>query len=265
MQYIVYSEGKVVDNKEKTYIISAKTETEARELAKQEFLEQHDVIDGKVYVKPVVRNRKAIASYVLMLVPILLSYIPWKNGHETIYIHPDLLSCIYAILFYLLYILRFKGFKTMIESWVDLGYCIVIPFLFSTFVRVLFVSDKIGIFGFEVDASMLFPIAIVLSLLGVKVMSVLSMGAIFILALFNMTKLNESMGAIWGPAYAICSFVGILLYCSIEPAFRKGFLHFAENLKYGIQHEEQDFVEASDSVKQMGKTIYNHAGNKRNQ
>ena len=269
MQYLVYSEGKVLDCKKKSYVINAKTESEAQETAKQEFLNENVVFDGQVYTKSVVRNKKAIVSYILMLVPVLLSFIPWKNGHETIYIHPYFISCIYAILFYVLYILRFKGFESvlkMTDSWIDLGFCFIIPFLFSTFIRILLVSEKISVLGFidfQLDTSIVFPIAVVLSLLGIKIMSVLCMGAIFVLALFNIVNLNEAMGAVWGPVYAICAFAGILLYCSVEPAFREGISHFGGSLKLGMKHEAQDFIAASNSVREMGGAISHHVVEKK--
>lgn len=270
MQYLVHSEGKVLDNRKKSYVISAKTEEEARLIAEKTFLEEHHVVDGQVYTKPLARNRKAICAYILLLVPILLSFIEWKSGHDTICIRPDFVSCIYAILFYALYVLRFKGVESvlkMTDSWVDLGFCVVIPLLFSTFVKILFVSEKVsllGIFEFELDTKFVFPVAIILSLLGIKLMSVICMGSIFFLALFNIVNLNESMGSIWGPAYVICAFVGILLYCSVEPAFHQGLTFFGGSLKRGVNHEMQDFVEAKKSVKKVGNTISNLTGNKKN-
>ena len=91
------------------------------------------------------------------------------------------------------------------------------------------------------------------------------MGSIFVLALFNIVSLNESMGAIWGPAYVICAFVGILMYCSIEPAFRDGISFFGGNLRRGMNHEMQDFIEASASVKKVGNSISNYASSRRTQ
>lgn len=262
MQYLVYSKGRVVDNKEKAYVIRAESVAEARKIAQDTFAEEYCVVDEDIYTKPYKRTRNSILTYIFMTVPILLSFINWKSGHDTISISPDYISCIYAFIFYAAYVVRFKGIMRTMGSWVDIGFCIMFPLLLSTFIRTLMGTTSIsvlGMFEIPIDTSVVFPVALILSWFGLKMMSVICITTIGILAIFNITALSESMGAIWGPLYVICAFISILLYCSVEPAIVEGLPHFGRTLGQGISNAKQDFVEAGASAKRIGNSLSKRA------
>lgn len=268
MQYLVYSKGKVVENQEKAYVIKANSIVEAQNIAKETFSEEYCVIDEEIYTKPYKRTRNSILAYVFMTIPILLSFINWKSGHETIKISPDYISCTYALIFYAAYIVRFKGIMRTMSTWVDIGFCVFLPLLLATFIRTLMGTTSISILGcfdIPIDTSVVFPFAILLSWLGLKMISVICIACIGVLALFNITVLSESMGTVWGPIYIISAFIGILLYCSIEPALVEGLPHFGRHLGQGSGYMKKDFVEAGKSAKKIGNSVSQYAKDKTSQ
>jgi len=261
MQYLVYSKGKIVENQDKAYVVKAESAEEARNIAKEAFAEEYCVIDEDIYTKPYKRTRNAILAFVFMAISIFLSFIDWKVGHETVKISPDYMSCVYALLFYTAYIVRFKGFMRTVGSWIDIGFCATFTLLLASFIRTLMGVTNISILGlFEIkfDSSIIFPVAILFSWLGLKLMSVLSIACIGILALFNITALNEAMGNVWGPVYVLCAFIGTILYCSVEPALVEGLPHLGKNIGQGVVHMGNDFSAATETVRKVGKSVSRH-------
>ena len=209
MQYVVQVSGEVLDKQNKAYVVDSKTAEEAQRIATQTFCEDFAIESDAVYVKSHKRTYKAITAFIFMLVPILLSFIGWKNGHDTISISPDYLSCLYGLLIYAAFVVRFKGIQSTV-------------LLLSTFVKTILVTKTISLLGLTditISTNVVLPVAIILSWLGLKVVSLVCMGGVAIIALFNITALNTAMGTIFGPLYIICSFIGIMMYLSVEPAF----------------------------------------------
>lgn len=222
MQYVVQVSGEVLDRQNKAYVVNSKTAKEAQLIATQTFCEDYAIESDVVCVKSHKRTYKAIAAFIFMLIPIFLSFIGWKNGHDTILISPDYLSCLYGVLIYAAFVVRFKGIQRTVSSWIDILFCVFSVLLLSTFVKTILVTKTISLLGLAnitISTNIVLPVAIILSWLGLKVISLVCMGGIAIIALFNITALNTAMGTIFGPLYIICSFVGIMMYLSVEPAF----------------------------------------------
>ena len=97
MQYVVQVNGEVTGQQSRTYIVDSQTADEAQSVAKQNFQSDYQTINDPKCVKMYKRTKNALVSLAFMLIPILLSLVDWKNGHDTIRIGPDYLSCFYAV------------------------------------------------------------------------------------------------------------------------------------------------------------------------
>lgn len=261
MQYLIYTSGEVLNRYDKAYIIKAPSKEKAQEIARKSFTEEFNVTDENIYVKPYKRTYRAIVAYAFMLIPILLSFINWKVGHDTVSIRPDYISCLYAVLFYGAFIVRFKGVQRTIGSWIDIVFCFVIVILLSSFIQTILVTKTFNILLIKevsINTKMVLPIAIILSWLGLKQVSAACIVGIGVLSFFNITALSNAMGCIYGPAYIIGAFMGILFYLSIEPALIEALPHFKKSVRSGLNCMRNDFVEAGNSAKKLGNAAVNH-------
>lgn len=221
MQYLVQVSGDVLEKQSKSYAVAADSKEAAQEIAAENFRKEFYVGHDEVSVSLNKRTFHALVSFILISVPILLSFIGWKDGHDTIKISPDYVSCFYGVLIYSSFIVRFKGIRRTVGSWIDIGFCILIVLLLSTFIKTILVNKTLSFLGFidiPISTNALLLIAILLSWFGMKLISLACMGIVVIAALFNISALNQAMGSFFGPMYVICSFVGILFYLSVEPA-----------------------------------------------
>ena len=243
MQYVVQVSGEVLDKQNKAYVVESKTAEEAQKIATQNFCEDFAIEGNSVYVKSHKRTYKAIIAFIFMIIPIFLSFVGWKNGHDTISISPDYLTCLYGVLIYAAFVVRFKGIQRTVSSWIDILFCIFTVLLLSTFVKTILVTKTISLLGLKsitISTNIVLPVAIILSWLGLKVVSLICMGGVTIIALFNITALNTAMGTIFGPLYIICSFMGIMMYLSVEPAFVETLHQVKYTAVKGIHHLNDD-------------------------
>ena len=251
MQYVVQVSGEALDKKNKAYVVESKTDEEAQLIATQTFCEDFAIESNAVCVKAHKRTYKAIIAFMFMLIPILLSFIRWKNGHDTISISPDYLSCLYGVLIYAAFIVRFKGIQRAVNSWIDILFCVFTILLLSTFVKTILVTKTICLFGLTditINTNVILPVAIILSWLGLRIVSLVCMGGVAIIALFNITALNAAMGTIFGPLYIICSFIGIMMYLSVEPAFVETLLQVKNAATRGMHRLSGDVSNAKTKV-----------------
>ena len=258
MQYLVQVSGDVSNKQNKTYVVNSDSIENAQIIATQNFCDEFDINGEAVYVKPHKRTVKAITAFVFMLIPILLSLISWKNGHDTISISPDYISCLYGVLFYAAFIVRFKGIQRTVNSWIDILFCVFSVLLLSSFVKTILVTKTISLLGITeitISTNVVLPVAIILSWLGLKIVSLTCMAGVSIIALFNITALNEAMGMICGPLYVICSFVGIMLYLSVEPAFVESLSHFKMAATKGLNYISNDVSQAKSKAINIKSTI----------
>ena len=261
MQYLIYTSGEVLNRYDKAYVIKAPSKEKAQEIARKSFTEEFNVNDENIYVKPYKRTYKAIVAYAFMLIPIILSFINWKVGHDTVSIRPNYISCLYGVLFYAAFIVRFKGIQRTIGSWIDIVFCVVIVMLLSSFIQTILVTKTFNILWIKevsINTNIVLPIAILLSWLGLKQISATCMVVIGVLSLFNITALSNAMGYIYGPAYIIGSFMGTFFYLSIEPALIEALPHFKKSVSSGLNYMRNDFVEAGNSAKKIRNAAENH-------
>lgn len=59
------------------------------------------------------------------------------------------------------------------------------------------------------------------------------------------------MGMIWGPLYVISSFMGIMLYLSVEPVMFETVSHLKKSIIRSIDYTKNDFIQAKSSVKNL--------------
>jgi hypothetical protein len=260
MQYVVQVSGETLNKQNKAYVVKSSSEEEASLIAKQAFCEDYEIENATVSVKSNRRTYKAICAMILISISIFLSLINWKNGHDTISISPDYLSCLYGVLIYTAFVVRFKGIQRTVSSWIDIAFCVFIVLLLSTFVKTILVTKTISLFGLtdiSVSTEVILPIAIILSWLGLKMVSLFCMGAVAIIALFNISALNVAMGGLFGPIYIICSFLGIMFYLSVEPAFVETMSQIKHATASGLNHLSGDFSYAKSKVTDIKTSISN--------
>lgn len=259
MQYIVQVNGDVLDKQSKAYVVKAASEEDAQIIATQNFCKEFVVEKDEVHVsvKPQRRSKTAIVAFVFLLIPILLSFVQWKNGHDTVSISPDYISCLFGVLIYSAFVVRFKGIKRVGESWIDIVFCVLLVLVLSTFVRTILVEKNLKFFGngeFTVDTTVLLVVATILSWFGLKVISLISMCAVTVIALFNIVSLNNAMG-FFGSVYMICAFVGILLYLAVEPALPEIISQIRYTTKDGYRYLSSDISLAKESVVNVTKAL----------
>lgn len=257
MQYLVSTYGSVVNNKKKTYTIKASSEEEANKIAKSKFNEEYCVVNDDVIVKTSARTKNSIFSFIFLLVPIVLSFVDWKNGHNTISISPDLISCVYAAIFYGSFVVRSKGIQRTFESWIDIVFCILLVFLLSSYVKAILVTKTISIFGIKVlsvNTNIFLIGAMILSWLGLKVVGILSIMVVIVCAFINICSLNEAMG-LYGALYIICTLVGVLLYLYVEPVVVEAFYKYKTIIKVGKDNMRKDLLEAGNKVSGLAENI----------
>lgn len=259
-QYLVHTSGEVLNRKTKAYVVKASSKEKAEEIARNHFSEEFYIADETIYAKPYSRTCKAMIAYLFMLVPILLSFIDWKVGHDTVSIRPDYISCLYAVLLYAAFIVRFKGIQRTVGSWIDIIFCFMIVLLLSSFIQTILVTKTFNIFGLKeisIDTNVILPVAILLSWLGLKLVSAACMVGIGVLAIFHISTLSNAMGSLYGPAYILCAFMGILLYFSIEPAFIEALPNFKKSVDRGLNYVQHDFAQARNSARNLEYTVVN--------
>lgn len=258
MQYLVHTNGKAITEIGKTYSVKAPNNQVARQIAKESF--QNDFCSvGEVQSNtPDRRTPRAILACILMFIPILLSYIGWTTGHETISIHPDMISCLYAVLLYSSFVVKYKGIRGTFSSVADVFMSVIVILLLSTFIRILLMTTTFDLFGllkFNFNSQLIIPIIVVASVIGLKPVSAFCIMFVGLLSLFGLSSLNKAMGAIAGPVYIISAFCGLGLYLSVEPAVREIIPGIANALKVGINYTKSEIVSGIDSTKATVKSI----------
>lgn len=252
-QYLVNVRGSVLDTNNRSYVVRAETELEAQKIACQNFNQEFECVNGTVYSHSQKRNLKAVIAILLLIVPIFLSFISWKNGHNSISIRPNLVSSLFAITLYSAYVVRFKGIQRTIQSFVDVFLCLQIILLFSSFTEVLLYTKTIDLKLVEIsiDSKIVLTIAIIMSWFGLKLVSVLCLSGVGILSLVRITELNEAMGSLWGTLYIVCAFFGILFYLSIEPAVNEMSMAIKKGVYKGKVFAKDDFEVLKKAVKPL--------------
>ncbi|MBQ6873236.1 MAG: hypothetical protein IJO24_02890 [Clostridia bacterium] len=252
MQYLVEVSGEVASRKNKTYVINSSSEGNAQLIATQRFNDEYYIVGEPVSSKPKMRTKKAIVSFVLMAIAIVISFIPWfiEGTHEPVSIRPDVFSLLYSVAFYCAYFLRFKGIKQTFDSWIDVTSVVFLTLLVSTFVKAITLPAKINLFGlvsFDINPMIILIFALLLSVLGVKLASVLAFAILGMFAASQMIQLSDAM-AIWGIVYVLCAFIGLGMNFSIEPAISETFSALKLTASSGMKFLSNDVAIAKSQL-----------------
>ena len=263
MRYLVHTSGQVAEPHSKAYVVKAGSAEEAAEVARQNFQQEFgcENVEAAVQKNPI--TKRAIAALVLMLIAILISLKDfqiekgiwiWKKTEEFL-ITPDMRSCIFAIFFYAIYIVRFKGVKRTLETPMDIAFTVLSIFLLSSVFQLLF-KGGFKLFGFIqipwLAPDKLFVIVVIASLLGVKLVSAICLALIMLAAFCNISTANEAMGT-WGVVYVMCAFMGILFYLSVEPAVLEAFPQIRGSFVKTAKTVQNDFSGAKETLDNVKK------------
>ena len=254
MQFLIHAQGHTLETCNKAYVIDAKNEEEANAIAINSFENEFGAIENSVYTQTFQRTKKSILAYIFLIIPIFLSIISWKIGHQTYLIRPNLISCLYSLALYTAFIVRFKGIHRTVGSWIDIIFCILIILLLSSFIQMILVDKTIKLFWiakFTIDTKIILPIAIILSWIGLKFVSLVCLAGIGVFALFNITTFSNAMGSLWGTVYIVSAFLGILLYLSVEPATVESITYFKKTLVQAVDYTKKDLIQVKSSIKNL--------------
>lgn len=259
-KYIVKTQGKVIQTQDHAYAVVAHNKNEAAEKAKEMFMEEYPVIENaEFYVKPLGVSIPLILGILLLLVAVLLSLVRWKNGHEMINIRPSFISVLCSAAIYSAYYVKLKGVSNMFKSVTGPIYGVLIILLISSFIQILFYTPALKFFGFAlpIDARTILFIAIILSWAGYKMMSVLCIAILFIVSIGNLISIDGAMGNLYGSAYVLCAFFGLLAYMSCEPAFYQGVMDFRRSLLRSTSSFGNDFRYTAERVRNTSTNVIN--------
>lgn len=261
-QYLVHTSGEVIDRQSKAYVVKAESKEQAQELARENFKQDFYIAEECIYTRPYKRSWKIVFAILFMLIPVGLSFVGWYKGHDVVRIGPSYVSCIYAITIYAAFVTRFKGLDRVFETKLDIALCVILLLLISSFVQTILVEKEIGLWIFKgtVDAKYILFGAAVLSWCGLKFVSVLCMASVVFLALGNIAKLSDAMGPIYGTMYIICSFIGLLLYLSVEPAIIEGLPSLKKSVMHGVDYMKRDFIAAGNTAHSIGSHAKKYGG-----
>ena len=174
MEYLVHTSGEVAQFHNKAYVVKASSEQEAQEIAKKNFGKEFNCVKINAEAQSYTRTRRSIAACILMLIAIVIACFPFDPGwwsKPKTFLRPDMYSCVWAIVFYCVYVIRFKGIQRTVETPIDIIMCLFVVVLLSTFFKMLLHGPEV--FGIEIFSPNKFLIiACFASLLGIKIVSV---------------------------------------------------------------------------------------------
>lgn len=259
-EYFVKTQGDVqkIETASHVYIIEADSEDEAQELGKQLFLRENDVIEDTIATNSRQANRKIIGALAILFIgfAIFLSYIKWypKGAHIPTFFTPSLRSVLIASLLYSSFIIRIKGIQEVTQSVFDLIFTFLNILLISTFISILFIHKELTflIFKIPIDTMSICMVAIALAWLGQKSMSGLCILATAVFAFGNLTVISDAMGNIWGPVYILTSFMGVLLWASIEPKAAESIPFMQKSIHNTMSISRENLHEFGNSSVHLG-------------
>lgn len=256
MEYLVHAYGKTEMIKDKAYVVKADSEEAAQQLAAEKFENEFGLPAISVATKTKSRTKKTSVACGFMLIAIVLAMFKYpmylmgfiRLSNKAL-LQPSLQSCLWAIAFYCVFVIRFKGIKRVTETPLDVAMCFITIVLISTFFTML-LETKV-VFGLKwLNSTALLTIGLIASVLGVKFVSAGCMAVVMLVSVFNITVISDAMG-FWGVLYIMCAFIGILLYLSVEPATLEAWPQIKRELGMGIKGVKNDFSEAGAQAKSI--------------
>ena len=266
MQYLVHTCGEVTQTQSKAYVVDAKSEEEAQRKAQENFSNDYDVVSNRVvYSQMYDRTKNIYIACILMFIAVALSFhkfdgVPtfWNNLFHTnpgkISIAPNIPSCLCAIGFYASYIIRFKGIDKVVSSWINAVLCVFSVLLIASFFQMILTADKLKFLGIIpldfLDPMVLIVCGIILSWIGVKLVSVVLFGLVAVMGVSNIIQISDAMKG-WGVVYIMCAFIGILLWLSAEPCMIEAIPKFKNDLAKGYLRAKSDCLDASQDIQKI--------------
>lgn len=266
--FIVRTSGMIVHPQEKIYSVKAPTKDIAEKKAIASYEQTYDVADYEVQAQASSRSFQTIIAIVCLAIAVLLSFIPWKTGHETKLLQPDYTSCVFAAFFYVVFVVRFKGIRNVVRSVLDLVFMVLLILLISSFIKAILVQEAITIpipfkkLTFNINTSIILVVALLLSAFGMKLVSVVCLGIVMVFAMVNIAELTVAMGSIWGPVYIIASLIGVLSYLSLEPILIEAFPHYKRMGLRTVSRIKSDVTQAGNEAKRMSSFVSEKMDNK---
>ena len=263
MQFLINASGKTLITQNKSYVDEAKNEQEAEAKAVELFTSEYNLVDDSIVIsKSFDKNRtnKLLAAAVLVLISVIISCIRWELEpmrilwivkERSISISPELVSCLYAILFYFVYVVRFKGIQKTVSSVIDIVMSVLNILLISSFFQIILTANNLHLLGFIpldfMPTEGLVLIGFIMSIIGLKFVSVTIYSFIAILAISNLHQVSKAMGA-WGVVYIMCAFFGILLWLSVEPCVVEMLPKLKRDVISGAKYIKKDFDEVKNQL-----------------
>lgn len=268
MQYLVNTCGEISQTKTKSYIVDAKSESEAEVIAKKMFVNDYSVIDeniiySKTYDKD--RTKKVILACILMFVAVVISCWTWNVDFfwsfvkpKKISVAPNMISCILSCLFFSSYVVRFKGIRRTVAAKTDIILSILIILLISSFLQIILTANNLRLLGIIplnfMNPEVLLIVGVILSWLGMKFLSVVIFALIALMAVSNVIQLSDAMG-LWGVVYVMCAFMGILMWLSVEPCIMEAMPKFKNDLLRGYSKIKHDIAETKEEIKNIRESL----------
>lgn len=263
MQYLVKTGGEVKELQGRTYVISAPSEEEACAIAEAKFAEKYSAVNVSCDKANNRTFRAIIALVCIVAAELLLSMVQWTDGHKQYELYPHLFSTLFAIGFYVAFLFKYKGLDRIAEQRiVDWALDISSIALLASFLEIFIVDKHIPVLsflgkellGFDVKTEYIIALAVIMSWIGVKLVSVVCIGVAGFFAIGQFLAINNAMH-IWGFVYAILAFVGIALYATVEPAFIEASPAFSKWLLHGVGYLKNDVKGAMRSVNNIQDSV----------
>lgn len=261
-EYMVPVTGSVPERKTKSYLVRACSQDDARRIAEGKFSDEFGTFGESPSALENFTLRARVAC-ILMSIAIGLSYINWADGHNLISISPDLINCLISVILYTAYVIKFKGVHRIVTSKYDIAFCLCVILLLSSFIKLVLVKEIILFpkIPFLMDSSisikshtLLFS-AVVLSWIGVKLVSAVCFLLVGFFAFYNILSLSDAMGALFGPLYCLSSFFGLMFYISVEPAASEALYHIKGSVRSAKKYVENDLHQAGEDLRKAGEVV----------
>lgn len=261
MEYLVNTSGEISRTHNKTYVIKANSKKEAQEKAKNKFETEFECVNIDAQANTYTRTKRALIACALMLIAIIISFCTYSysakaffffSKTETFSIAPQMESCIFAIIFYCAYVIRFKGIERTLSAVIDIAFCVLTVLLLASVFQLILSNENIKLLGIlpAVDSYTVIVVAIITSLLGIKVVSAGCMAFVALAALSNLSVASKAMRT-WGVVYIMCAFLGILFCLSAEPAVLEALPQIKQSFSKTAKYIKNDFNSAKNQLEEI--------------
>lgn len=228
MKYIVKTQGKIYTYKHKAYSIEAESPEEAERIASEKFNKQYAVADNELKTSVSSVKYRTYIAIAFLSAAVLLALIGFKSpqmvGSQTI--RPDLKSCIYGVIIYLLMLFKMKGLTNTFRNWMDLVLAVLMSLVIGSLLQILVAKVPFAnVFSLiKLDVRIVVLILAVIGMLGSGLLSLICLGVFVLLMIYSISHLGPVMMNFRGILYLVCTVIGITAYITSLPSFYQGFM-----------------------------------------